>query len=185
MGFSIDDVMQVIQIVKECKDTELHIDTGDIKLSLFKGEVADGARSPLIFSGPACICEEPVAPAVSTPAPVQAAPVPVEAAPTPEVEKAPEAGLPPEALDEDISEEGLHEVKASVPSVFYRRPNPEEPPFVEIGDEVEPDTVLCLLEVMKCYRQVMAGVKGRIVKICVESNTLVDESTTLFLIQPE
>jgi len=45
--------------------------------------------------------------------------------------------------------------------------------------------VVCLLEVMKCFRQVMAETRGRIVKICAESNSLVEEGTVLFLIAPE
>ncbi len=178
MGFSMDDVMEVIQIVKECKDTELHIDTGEIKLSLFKGEVGDSARSPMPFSGPVCIANQADQPGA---APAPAAAAAPAAAPVAEPAE-------PEALkasDKDIDETGLHKVKASVPSVFYRRPSPEEPPFVEEGDAVEADTVLCLLEVMKCYRQVMAEVKGKIMKICVDSNTLVEEGTTLFLIAPE
>ena len=43
MGFTIDDVLETLKIVKECKDSELHIDTGDLKLSLFKGEVSDSS----------------------------------------------------------------------------------------------------------------------------------------------
>ena len=74
---------------------------------------------------------------------------------------------------------------ANVTSVFYRKPSPDEPAFVEVGDEVQEDTVVCLLEVMKCFRQVLAGVKGRIEKICVESNNLVEEGTVIFLIRPE
>ena len=70
-------------------------------------------------------------------------------------------------------------------SVFYRRPSPDESPFVEVGSEVKEDTVVCLLEVMKCFRQVMAETRGTIEKICVESNNLVEEGTVLFLIRPE
>ena len=81
--------------------------------------------------------------------------------------------------------EGLVPIKANVTSVFYRRPSPEEPPFVEVGDEVQEDTVVCLLEVMKCFRQVMAETRGHIVKICAESNSLVEEGSVLFLIHPE
>ena len=69
-------------------------------------------------------------------------------------------------------------------SVFYRRPSPDEPPFVKVGSEVKEDTVVCLLEVMKCFRSVMAGVQGRVEKICVENAQLVEPGTTLFLIRP-
>ncbi len=177
MSFSMEEVMEVIQIVKACKDTELHIDTGEMKLSIFKGDVGNGAARVMPFAAPApAVAEAPVAaPApAATPAPAVAA-APAAAAP-----KAPTAAPAAEA----ISEEGLVPVKASVTSVFYRKPSPEEPAFVEVGDEVQEDTVLCLLEVMKCYRQVMAETKGTIAKICVESNSLVERGSTLFLIKP-
>ena len=177
MGFTIDDVMEVIQIVKECKDTELHIDTGDIKLSLFKGEVGDSTKGPLEFSGPVCISKPPEP---------EAAPAAPTTTTTTETSEAPEAvATPPvEATAEETSEEGLVPIKANVTSIFYRKPSPEEPPFVEVGDEVQEDSVVCLLEVMKCFRQVTADVAGHIEKICVESNHLVEEGSTLFLIRP-
>jgi acetyl-CoA carboxylase biotin carboxyl carrier protein len=180
MSFTMDDVMEVLQIVKECKDAELHIESGDLKLSIFKGNIGDSGRSPLNFSGSA---------GASAPSAAQAAPapqtIPADIGDIAEVTAAPLiCGTAPGAIKEEISQEGLVPVKASVTSVFYRRPSPNEPPFVEVGDEVKEDTVLCLLEVMKCFRQVTADVKGVIEKICVESNHFVEQGTTLFLIRP-
>lgn len=178
MSLSMDDVMEIIQIIKECKDTELHIDTGEIKLSLFKGDVGESGRRLMNVSGPVCMNRQTEAEA---PAP---APPPEK---EPEKEEVQEAAAAPvvETVTEAFLEEGLVPIKASVTSVFYRKPSPEEPPFVEVGDEVEEDTVVCLLEVMKCFRQVTANVKGRIEKICAESNNMVEEGTILFLIRPE
>ena len=176
MSFTMDDVMEALQIVKECKDTELHIDTGDMKLSIFKGDVGADTRSMVNFPGPVCQTQSPEP---------EAAP-PVTAAATAEIKKEPKATVAPtpEAVKEEAIEEGLVPVKANVTSVFYRKPSPEEPPFVEVGDEVQEDTVVCLLEVMKCFRQVTADVRGRIEKICAESSQLVENGTVLFLIRP-
>ncbi len=167
MTLNIDDVMEVLKIIKDCKDTELHIDTGEMKLSIARGKVSGGGSG---FMNPAA----------ATPPPAAVAPPPV---PEPQLEAA--AAPPAEAESEEVSEEGLVQVTANVTSVFYRKPSPDEPAFVEVGDEVEEDTVVCLLEVMKCFRQVLAGVKGRIEKVCVESNNLVEEGTVVFLIRPE
>jgi acetyl-CoA carboxylase biotin carboxyl carrier protein len=180
MSFTMDDVMEVLQIVKECKDAELHIESGDLKLSIFKGNIGDSSRSSLNFSGGV---------GATTPSAAQAAPapqtLPADIGDIAEVTAAPMiCGTAPGAIKEEISEEGLVPVKASVTSVFYRRPSPNEPPFVEVGDQVKEDTVLCLLEVMKCFRQVTADVQGVIEKICVESNHFVEQGTTLFLIRP-
>ena len=177
MGFTIDDVMEVIQIVKDCEDAELHIDTGEMKLSLFKGEVPDSTRTTLEFPGTAAVCKQP------QPEAAQAAPTSTTSPETSE-ERGAVAAPPVEATAEETSEEGLVPIKASITSVFYRKPNPEEPPFVEVGDVVQEDSIVCLLEVMKCFRQVTADVAGRVEKICVESNNLVQEGTTLFLIRP-
>jgi acetyl-CoA carboxylase biotin carboxyl carrier protein len=182
MSFDFDDVMEVLQIVKECKDAELHIESGDMKLSIFRGEVGDSARGPLNFSGPVCITK----PAKAEAAPAPAAPVATETA------EESEAAVAPPVVEEKIEpvtgeaiEEGLIPIKANVTSVFYRKPSPEEPPFVEVGDEVQEDTIVCLLEVMKCFRQVTADVQGYVEKICVESTNLVEEGTVLFLIRPK
>ena len=83
-----------------------------------------------------------------------------------------------------MSSEELIPIKASITCVFYRKPSPEEPPFVEVGSKVTEDTVVCLLEVMKCYRSVIAGVSGTIVKICAESGQLVKKGEVLFLVRP-
>jgi len=172
MTFSIDDVMEVLALVKECKDTELYIDTGEMKLALTKGKVSGGGRD--FFA-------QPATPAAEAPAAIPAPAAAAEPAPQTEAAAAPAA----EAESEPVSEEGLVPIKANVTSVFYRKPSPEEPPFVEVGDEVAEDTVVCLLEVMKCFRQVMAETRGRVAKICAESNSLVEEGTVLFLIRPE
>ena len=182
MTLNIDDVMEVLQIVRECKDTELHIDTGEMKLSLTRGKVS-GAGSGFINPVPvaqdagAVVQVEAVEPAAVTAAPA----VEPEEEPQAEAAAAPPAEVEPEA----VSEEGLVPITADVTSVFYRKPSPEESAFVEVGDEVQEDTIVCLLEVMKCFRQVMAGTRGRIEKICVESNSLVEEGTVMFLIRPE
>ncbi len=175
MSFSMDDVMEVLKIVKECKDAELHIDTGEMKLSVVRGDIGDSSRSPLDFSRESKVCivkspEQNTAPAATMP----------ERKEEPETPAVPE----PAIKEEEALEEGLVPIKANVTSVFYRKPSPDEPPFVEVGDEVQEDTVVCLLEVMKCFRQVTADVRGRVEKICAESGQLVEYGTTIFLIRP-
>lgn len=81
--------------------------------------------------------------------------------------------------------DGLVPVVAAVNSVFYRRPSPGEPPFVEEGDKVNEDTVVCLLEIMKCFRSVASGVKGKVENIFAESGAMVKKGDTLMLIRPE
>ena len=179
MSFDFDDVMEVLKIVKQCEDAELHIDTGEMQLSIVKGDAIDSGRSLVSFGGS-------TASEQSAPDPIQSAPAAQPAAtaapsPAPVVAQA----AAPAAKHADASEEGLVPVKASVTSVFYRSPSPDEPSFVDVGDQVEEDTIICLLEVMKCFRQVLAEVRGRVEKVCVENNDMVEEGTVLFLVRPE
>jgi acetyl-CoA carboxylase biotin carboxyl carrier protein len=181
MTLNIDDVLEVLEIVRECKDTELHIDTGEMKLSITRGKVSGQGGG---FIEQSTVAQEPAAVAQVEAAP----PAAVIAAPVAEPQEEPQeeaAALQAEAESEAVSEEGLIPVTADVTSVFYRKPSPEDSAFVEVGDEVEEDTIVCLLEIMKCFRQVMAGTRGRIEKVCVESSNLVEEGTVMFLIRPD
>jgi biotin carboxyl carrier protein len=163
MSFTIEDIEQVLRIIQECEDCALHMEIGDLKLSLARGDVGDSTVcQPMQFE------QEATATA------------------TTDVEKEePQAPTATKAeREKETIEEGLVPIKASVVSVFYRRPAPDEPPFVDVGSEVQEDTVVCLLEVMKCFRSVMAGVQGRVEKVCVGNAQLVEPGTTLFLIRP-
>lgn len=175
MSFTIEDIEQVLRIIQECDDCTLHMEIGDLKLSLSKGDVGDGTGSSLDLSRESTASQ-----------PVQVEPEVAAAATTSVEQEAPEATATAAEAEkgEEGIEEGLVPIKASVVSVFYRRPSPDEPPFVEVGSEVEEDTVVCLLEVMKCFRSVAAGVQARVEKICVENAQLVEPGTVLFLIRP-
>jgi acetyl-CoA carboxylase biotin carboxyl carrier protein len=94
----------------------------------------------------------------------------------------------PEQLRADdldaISEEGLLKISSPMLGTFYRRPAPGSPPYVEEGTFVKEDDTVCLLEVMKVFNSVKAGVKGHIAKVCAESGDLVEYGQTLFLVKP-
>ena len=67
---------------------------------------------------------------------------------------------------------------------FYRAPKPGAAPFVEIGQMVDADTEICLLEVMKLFTAVRAGVKGTVRRICVNDADMVEFGQTLFYVEP-
>lgn len=81
--------------------------------------------------------------------------------------------------------EGLVAVEASVNSVFYAQPSPGEPTFVKEGDKVEADTVVCLLEIMKCFRSVPASVNGTVEKVVAENGAMVKKGEVLMYVRPE
>jgi len=75
------------------------------------------------------------------------------------------------------------EVKSPIVGTFYRAPAPDAEPYVEIGQEVKPGTVLCIVEAMKLMNEIECDVSGKIVKILVENGTPVEYNQVLFHIE--
>ena len=67
---------------------------------------------------------------------------------------------------------------------FYPASGPDTGPFVSIGDEVSEDSVVCLIEAMKVFNEIKAGVRGRIAKLCASNEDTVEFGQTLFLVEP-
>jgi len=80
--------------------------------------------------------------------------------------------------------DGAVAIKAPNLGIFYRAPKPGAAPYVNPGDPVEPDTEVCLIEVMKLFTPVTAGISGTVAKVCIEDGEMVDHGQTLFYIQP-
>ena len=80
---------------------------------------------------------------------------------------------------------GLHTVASPMLGTFYRAQAPGAPPFVDVGTRVEPETIVCLIEVMKMMNSVPAGVIGTIVEVCAENAELVENGAPLFQVRPE
>jgi acetyl-CoA carboxylase biotin carboxyl carrier protein len=82
-----------------------------------------------------------------------------------------------------VDDRALVAVPAPVMGTFYRRPAPDAPPFVEPGSEVEPDTTVAIVEVMKLMMPVTAEVAGRIARVCAEDGAMVTDGEPLFLVE--
>lgn len=91
----------------------------------------------------------------------------------------------PSALAEPAVSADWAEVRAPNLGTFYRSPKPGSAPFVEIGQKVDAQTEICLLEVMKLFTSVKAGVNGTIRKVCVEDGVLVESGQVLFLVEAD
>jgi acetyl-CoA carboxylase biotin carboxyl carrier protein len=75
-------------------------------------------------------------------------------------------------------------IEAPMLGTFYRAEAPGEPAFVEVGASVEPDTIVCIIEVMKMMNSVPAGVAGTVLEVCAENAELVEYGAPLFLVEP-
>jgi len=80
--------------------------------------------------------------------------------------------------------ENFHAVRAPMVGTFYRSPAPGQPPFVEVGQAVEPDTILCIIEVMKLMNSIEAGVRGTVREIVVANGAAVEFGELLMVIEP-
>jgi len=100
----------------------------------------------------------------------------------------PSGGIEPRvrtASPSDTPSAEWHAVVAPNLGTFYRSPKPGSPPFVEIGQRVAANTEICLIEVMKLFTSVKAGVAGTIRRIDATDADLVEGGQTLFHIEPE
>ena len=80
-------------------------------------------------------------------------------------------------------DEGTVAITSPMVGTFYRSPSPESPPFVDIGDEVEPGKVVCIIEAMKLFNEIESEVRGKIVKVLAENGKPVEFGQKLFLVK--
>lgn len=90
----------------------------------------------------------------------------------------PEASVSPPTDDGDS--DGLVSIPAPMLGTFYRAEAPGKPPFVEVGSRVEPDTIVCIIEVMKMMNSIPAGVGGTIAEVVPDNAELVEYGQPLF-----
>ncbi len=75
-------------------------------------------------------------------------------------------------------------IKSPMIGTFYRSSSPEKPLFVNVGDEIKPGDILCIIEAMKLFNEIESEVSGRIVKILVDNASPVEYDQPLFLVDP-
>ncbi|MCX6205219.1 MAG: acetyl-CoA carboxylase biotin carboxyl carrier protein [Bacteroidetes bacterium] len=103
-------------------------------------------------------------------------------APAPAVALAPVAsGAPAPA---PAKADNLITIKSPMIGTFYRRPSPDKPIFAEIGTEVTPGKVVCIIEAMKLFNEIESEISGTIVKILVDDASPVEYDQPLFLVEP-
>lgn len=158
------DVEALIELFDASNWTELRIKLEDFELHLNKDANAR-RRSESIVAGPAA---PPTTPAVA-PSPAAAAPSASQVASSPA---------------ETFVADDLTVLRAPNLGTFYRSPKPGAPFYVEVGQHVDADSDVCLIEVMKLFTPVKAGIPGIVRKILVNDAELVEFDQPLFLIEP-
>ena len=151
--FDIDRIRRLVELMEEHDLREVDLRQSEHRIRLKRG-------SDPIITGQAM----PLAP---QPAPGPA-PAPTAPAPAPATEAA-------SAEDEHITL-----IKSPMVGTFYARPNPNADKFVGIGDLIEPETTVCIIEAMKVFNEIPAETRGKIVAILVDDEEPVDFGRPLF-----
>ena len=76
-----------------------------------------------------------------------------------------------------------HEIKSPIVGTFYRKPNPEKPPFINVGDIIEKGDVICIVEAMKMMNEIKSDFSGKVISIAVEDGQPVEFDQTLLIIE--
>ncbi len=170
-----EDVLLILKLLDESAFDELHIETGDLKLwarkpgkAISLDEAAFEGKRPT----PALTIEP-------TSADGQALNLSTAKSAGSKVE----TQLPKQTWEQSAASQGLVPIKAPLLGTFYRTPKPGAPPYVDVGALVNEDDPVCIIEVMKLFNTVKAGVRGRIAQICAEQGQMVEFQQILFLVE--
>lgn len=172
------DVMRILELVDKSSFDYFQLTLGDLRITVSKeglpGDAAATAAAPRPAAGEAAPTSAAATAAAPPPA-APATPAPPTAAATPPA--------PPPAAAPDRS--GFATVPAPMVGTFYRAPEPGAPPFTEVGTRVDADATLGLVEAMKVFTSIVAGVCGVVVEILAQDAQFVEYGQPLILIRPD
>jgi len=158
------EIYELMKQAKKLNLAEVTIEMENFKLTVRTHDRGEGQM----------VQYAPVAAPVA--APVMAAPAPAVAAPV--------AAAAPAPAPAAASSANQVTIKSPMIGTFYRSGGPDKPMFVNVGDEIKPGSVLCIIEAMKLFNEIESEHSGRIVKILVENAQPVEYDQPLFIIEP-
>ena len=157
----LKEIQNLIKFVAKSGASEVKLEMDDVKITIKTGSDSETT----------IVQQVPVA---SAPAPVQSAPV--VPAPAPAAPAAPEAPA--------VDDSKYITVKSPIIGTFYRKPSPDKPAFVEVGDSIAVGDVLCVIEAMKLFNEIESEISGKVVKVLVDDSSPVEFDQPLFLVDP-
>jgi acetyl-CoA carboxylase biotin carboxyl carrier protein len=185
-----DDVRDILQLLDGLPYRELTLETTSFRLSLRRD--ADGAwtqtmqvlAEPNVLPSAAdgAVTDGAVTASAATTAPGTTATDKTAAGATAAGTTAPGTTA---AAVESSPADGLVEVRAPLLGTFYRAPRPGAPPFVTVGSEVAPDTVVCIIETMKLMNSVTAGVGGTVAEILLDNAQFAPQGVVLMRVREQ
>lgn len=159
----LKEIQNLIKFVAKSGANEVKLEMGDIKITIKTG--ADRHETNYFQQ----------ASPVSMPVPVQPA----------EAQASPLASEPSATEEKDGEDTSKYiEIKSPIIGTLYRKPSPDKPVFVKVGDTIEAGDTVCIIEAMKLFNEVESEVSGKIVKVLIEDSSPVEFDQPLFLIDP-
>ncbi len=162
----LKEIQNLIKFVAKSGASEVKLEMDDVKITIKTG--GEDSRETTFVQ------QIPVGTAV-TPQPTPAA-----VAPTTPATPAPVAAV--ESASDDNSK--YITIKSPIIGTLYRKPSPDKPTFVEVGDSIKEGDVLCIIEAMKLFNEIESEVSGKIVKVLVDDASPVEFDQPLFLVDP-
>ncbi len=157
----LKDIQNLIKFVAKSGANEVKLEMEDIKITIKTG--SEKTETTIVQQAPMGMPQMPMG------TPVAQAPV--------------ETSKPVEdSTKEDTSK--YIEITSPIIGTFYRKPSPDKPVFVEVGDIVSEDSIVCIVEAMKLFNEIESEVSGKIVKVLVEDGTPVEFGQPIFLVEP-
>jgi acetyl-CoA carboxylase biotin carboxyl carrier protein len=158
----LKQIQELIKMINKSNLSEVSIEEKDFKITIRQKE--EIIQQTVISGGfqqmPQMMQAPVAAPAITAPA------------------------APPVAATPSAAESKYVTIKSPMIGTFYRKPSPDKPLFVEVGSEVTPGKVVCIIEAMKLFNEIESEIKGKIVKVLVEDMSPVEYDQPLFLVDP-
>lgn len=178
MDIDLEELAAMVEMLKEAEFSEFRYEKGDLCIVFRRGAGADIDDHEVIASRAQAVSSASAAPVTSN-----SSSPPISPTSRPAPSHSARSGAAQEAMP--VEPAGAGElVVAPLLGTFYRRPKPGEAPFVSIGDLVEADTVVCIVEVMKLMNSVVAGMRGVVVAIHANDGDLVEFGQPLVRLAP-
>lgn len=160
----LKEIQNLIKFVAKSGASEVKLEMEDVKITIKTGgdeattivQQMPMASAPMMQAAPALVAAAPVATEAATPA----------------------AAAPASDDSKYIT------VKSPIIGTMYRKPSPDKPMFVEVGQTIAEGDVLCIIEAMKLFNEIESEVSGKIVKILVDDASPVEFDQPLFLVDP-
>lgn len=156
----LKDIQNLIKFVAKSGASEVKLEMEDIKITIKTGSDDNKGETTYIQQMPPMMSSQPQIMQQQAEGAAQTTPV---------------------AATEDSK---YVTIKSPIIGTFYRKPSPDKPMFVEVGDNIGTGDVLCVIEAMKLFNEIESEVSGKIIKILVDDASPVEFDQPLFLIDP-